>query len=290
MMKYALFIGCNIPARLKQYDLSARQILKTFGVDVVDIREFNCCGYPMKNSDFKTSLLFSARNLALAEKQNLDILTLCQCCFGTLKKAEHLLKGDIGLKDQANAFLSKENLSYQGKFQVKHLLSILHREITPKIIKEKISNGFKNLKIAPHYGCHALRPSDVMQFDNPIAPVLFDELVDVTGAKALDWPMKAECCGAPVLGVNNNLSMTLTEKKLASGKAAGADFLCVACPWCQIQFDTVQKQMEAKGMSSHHLPSILYPQLLGLALGIPGEALGIQMNQKDLSPIKTFLT
>ncbi|MEW5910264.1 MAG: CoB--CoM heterodisulfide reductase iron-sulfur subunit B family protein [Thermodesulfobacteriota bacterium] len=288
-MKYALFLGCNIPARLKEYDLSARQVLKLFGVDIADIREFNCCGYPMKNSDFKTSLFLSARNLALAEKKNLDILTLCQCCFGTLKKAAHLLNEDIGLKDQVNAFLSKENLSYQGKFQVRHFLSVLHKEITPKVIKEKISNGFKNLKIAPHYGCHALRPSDVMQFDDPIAPVLFDELVDATGAKAVDWSLKTECCGAPVLGVNNELSMMLTEKKLASGKAAGADFLCAACPWCQLQFDTVQKQMEAKGNAFPHLPSILYPQLLGLSLGIPEEALGIRMNQKELSSIKTFL-
>lgn len=290
MMKYALFLGCNIPARVKQYNLSARAVLKKLGVDVVDIREFNCCGYPIKNSDFKTSLLFSARNLALAEKENLAILTLCQCCFGTLKKAAHLFKEDIGLKDEVNAFLSKERLSYHGKVEVKHFLSVLHKEISTTAIKEKISNGFKKLKIAAHHGCHALRPSDVMQFDDPVAPVLFDELVNVTGAESVDWSMKTECCGAPLLGINDDLSMMLTEKKLANGKAAGADFLCAACPWCQLQFDTVQKLMEAKGRSNHNLQSILYPQLLGLAMGIPGEELGIEMNQKDLSSIKTFLT
>jgi heterodisulfide reductase subunit B len=290
MMKYALFLGCNIPARVKQYDLSARSVLKKLGVDVVDIREFNCCGYPMKNSDFKTSLLFSARNLALAEKENLAILTLCQCCFGTLKKAAHLFKEEVGLKDEVNVFLSKERLSYHGKVEVKHFLSMLHKEISTTAIKEKISNGFKKLKIAVHHGCHALRPSDVMQFDDPVAPVLFDELVGVTGAESVDWSMKTECCGAPLLGINDDLSMMLTEKKLANGKAAGADFQCAACPWCQLQFDTVQKLMEAKGRSSHNLQSILYPQLLGLAMGIPGEELGIEMNQKDLSSIKAFLT
>ena len=205
MMKYALFLGCNIPARVKQYDLSARSVLKKLGVDVVDIREFNCCGYPMKNSDFKTSLLFSARNLALAEKENLAILTLCQCCFGTLKKAAHLFKEDIGLKDEVNAFLSTEGLSYHGKVEVNHFLSMLHKEISTTAIKEKISNGFKKLKVAAHHGCHALRPSDVMQFDDPVAPVLFDELINVTGAESVDWSMKTECCGAPLLGINDDL-------------------------------------------------------------------------------------
>ena len=106
-MKFALFLGCTIPRRVQQYDLSARAVLGKLGVDVVDIREFNCCGYPMKNSDFKTFVLFSARNLALAEKQGLDVMTLCKCCFGSLKKVNHLMKEDSSLRDEINSFSGK---------------------------------------------------------------------------------------------------------------------------------------------------------------------------------------
>ena len=289
-MKYALFLGCTIPRRLQQYDLSARAVLDKFDVDVVDIREFNCCGYPIKNSDFKTFVLFSARNLALAEKQSLDVMTLCKCCFGSLKKVNHLMKQDSSLRDEINFFLAKEGLEYKGTIEVTHFLSVLHKEVGLKTLKEKVTRPFNDLKIATHYGCHALRPSDIMQFDNAVAPVLFDQLVETTGAKSINWPLKLECCGAPLLGVNDELSMDLTEKKLVNGKESGADYLCVGCPWCQVQFDTVQEMMTSQRSSNHRLPSILYPQLLGLAMGIDGDTLGIKMNKIDISGIEAFFS
>ena len=289
-MKYALFLGCTIPRRLQQYDLSARAVLDKFDVDVVDIREFNCCGYPIKNSDFKTFVLFSARNLALAEKQSLDVMTLCKCCFGSLKKVNHLMKQDSSLRDEINFFLAKEGLEYKGTIEITHFLSVLHKEVGLKTLKEKVTRPFNDLKIATHYGCHALRPSDIMQFDNAVAPVLFDQLVETTGAKSINWPLKLECCGAPLLGVNDDLSMDLTEKKLANGKESGADYLCVGCPWCQVQFDTVQEMMTSQRSTNHRLPSILYPQLLGLAMGIDGDTLGIKMNKIDISGIEAFFS
>jgi heterodisulfide reductase subunit B len=290
MMKFALFLGCNIPARVQQYELSARAVLDKLSIETVDLGEFSCCGYPIRNTDHKAFVLFSARNLALAEKQDLNVMTLCKCCYGSLKKADHLMKEDSGLRDEINAFLAKEGLEYRGTIEVKHFLSVLHKDVGLIAIKKKITRSFKGLQIAAHYGCHALRPSDIMQFDNPVAPVLFDELVEVTGARSIDWPLRLECCGAPLLGVNDNLSMDLTEKKLADGKRSGADCLCAACPWCQLQFDRVQKMMMSVRGADHHLPSILFPQILGLVMGIEGEALGIKMNQMDISTIGAFLS
>jgi heterodisulfide reductase subunit B len=290
MMKFALFLGCTIPRRVQQYELSARAVIGKLGIDVVDIREFNCCGYPLKNSDFKTFVLFSARNLALAEKQGLNVMTLCKCCFGSLKKVNHLMKEDASLRHEINAILAKEDLAYKGSLEVTHFLSVLHKQIGITALKEQITRPFKDLKIATHYGCHALRPSDIMQFDNAVAPVLFDQLVETTGARSVEWPLKLECCGAPLLGVNDELSMDLTERKLADGKASGADYLCVGCPWCQVQFDSVQEMMTSLRDTDHRLPSILYPQLLGLAMGIDGETLGIEMNKIDISDIEAFLS
>ena len=289
-MKFTLFIGCTIPRRVQHYEVSARAVLETLGVELKDIREFNCCGYPMKNMDFETSILFSARNLALAERQGLNVMTLCKCCFGNLKKANHVLKEETALRNEINTYLAQEDLEYKGTLEVTHLLSVLHKEIGPVAIKEKATRAFKDLKIATHYGCHALRPSDIMEFDDSKAPVLFDQLVEATGAKSIDWSLKLECCGAPLMGINDELSMDLTEKKLENGKNSGADFLCVGCPWCQAQFDSVQEMMASQRNTNHHLPSILYPQLLGLAMGIEGKKLGMDMNKIDLAGIEKFLS
>ncbi|OPX35706.1 MAG: hypothetical protein B1H11_08735 [Desulfobacteraceae bacterium 4484_190.1] len=216
-------------------------------------------------------------------------MTLCKCCYGSLKKADHLMKEEPAIRDEINAILAKEGLKYRGNIEVKHFLSVLYNDIGPETVKKRISRSFKDLRIATHYGCHALRPSDITEFDNPVAPVLFDKLVEATGAKSIDWALKLDCCGAPLLGVNDELSMKLTEKKLADGKESGADFLCVACPYCQMQFDGVQQMMTSMH-GRHHLPSILYPQLLGLAMGLNQDVLGIKMNQIDISNIEAFLS
>ena len=289
MMEFALFLGCTIPARLNQYESSSRAVLEKLGVGFVDIREFNCCGYPLRNIDFKIFLLSSVRNLALAEKKNLNVRALCKCCYGSLKKADFLMKENASLKKEVNLTLEKEGLKYEGRIEIKHLLSVLHKDIGIDAIKGNMATTFKGLKIATHYGCHALRPSQVVGFDNAVAPSLFDQLVEMTGAESIDWPMKLECCGAPLWGINDRLSMDLTLKKLTDGKKSGADYVCAACPYCHIQFDKVQKMILSQRNVNHPLPSILYTQLLGLTLGIDRKALGLEMNEIPISGIEELL-
>lgn len=287
-MKYALFLGCNIPARVVQYETAARAVMRQVGIQLVDIRDFKCCGYPVRNLDQKAFLLSASENLAWAEKFGLNLMTLCKCCFGSLKEAEHFLKEDGELQEEIKKLLAEKGMKYEGKAEVKHFLSVLYHDVGLDTLERNISNTYKGLKIATHYGCHALRPSDVTQFDDPVAPSIFDKLVEVTGAESVDYLSKLECCGAPVMGVNDDLSMNLTEKKLANGKKAGADYLCAACPYCHLQFDNVQKMMISQN-GSEPLASIIYPQLLGLCMGIDEKSLGIHMNQLDISGVISFL-
>lgn len=287
-MKFALFIGCNIPVRVPQYELSARAVLDKLNIDVTDIDEFKCCGNPIRNTEDQTFILMAARNLALAEKQGLDTMVLCKCCFGALKKAAYVMKS-AAIRDGVNEQLAKEGLSYSGTTEIKHFLAVLYHDIGVDVLKEKCTKTFKDLKIATHYGCHALRPSEITGFDDPVAPVLFDRLVTVTGARSVDWPLKLECCGAPLLGVNDALSTSLTRKKIDNGRQAGAQYLCVACPYCQMQFDRVQQSMVPAMEANSYLPSMVYPQLLGLTMGIAGRDLGIHMNLLDIRTIESFL-
>ena len=289
-MKYALFLGCNIPARVMQYESASRAILGALNVGVVDIKEFNCCGYPLRNINFNAFVLLAARNLALAEQDDLDIITLCQCCFGTLKKAHHLLKEDALLRKEVNSRLEKEGLSYNGGIEVKHLLQVLYHDVGIAAIQKEVKKRYEGLPIAAHYGCHILRPSQVVQFDNPVSPTLFDQLIGITGAHSIDWPMRLECCGAPVCGINDELSMDLSKKKLEDGRQRGAEYVCVACPYCHLQFDTVQERMLSEKRMGDRLPAILYPQLLGLCMGIDRSILGLEMNRIPLDSIEGFLS
>ena len=273
-MKYALFMGCKIPYYLEHYGVSTKAVLKALGVKHRELK-FNCCGYPNRDISFKAYLLSSARNIAMAEKKKLNILTPCKCCYGSLKHAVHWLNENESLKDEINYELQKEKLRYTGKIKIKHLLSVLHEDVGVDKIKEKIINPQSGKKVAAHYGCHALRPAEIVQFDNPFAPTIFEELIEATGAECVEWPRRLDCCGNPLKGKNDELSIALMENKLSDAKHAGADMVCTACTYCQLQFDGVQAETIKDG---DLFPSILYTQLLGLGLGLKEKVIKIGTN------------
>jgi heterodisulfide reductase subunit B len=288
-MKYALFRCCTTTLRLKQYETSTNAVLEALGIRFRDIKEFNCCGYPLKNFNYKAYLLASARNLSLAEDRGTDIMTVCNCCYGSLRYAAKTLSENDVLRDELNGLLAKEGLRYTGRVKVVHLLQLLYDDIGPEALRRKMVKRFKGLRIATHYGCHILRPSNVTEFDSPFVPTKFDELVDLTGACSVSWSKQTECCGSPALGVNDDLSMDLAQRKLKDVSKAGAHALCVACPYCQLQFDSVQSMIAKRRERSFELPSILYPQLLGLCLGIDKKSLGLDAHQIPLDSVERFL-
>ena len=290
MKKYAIFLGCSIPARVNHYEASARLVLEELGVELVDIELFSCCGpVPLRSISFEMFLSASARNIALAEAEGLDILCLCSGCYSALSEANHQLKEDPQLQATVNETLSSFGVAYKGEIQVKHFLQVLYQDVGLENIRKRIVRSCNDLRIATHYGCHTMRPSKVLQFDTASPPVIFDKLVEVTGAKSVDWAAKWRCCGGPLLGVNEDLALDLCQSKLADAKAWEADCLCTSCPFCQVQFDTIQAKIASDRKQAFDLPSILYPQLLGLAMDLDRDRLGIDENRLSLDKIESSL-
>jgi heterodisulfide reductase subunit B len=272
-MKYTLFPGCKVPYYLPQYETSSRLVLKQFGVELED-REFNCCGHPIRFLDFKAFLLSSARNLAIAGQGGLPLLCLCQCCYGALRYADLLIKKHPDLQKEVRDFLSSEGLRYPGQVEIKHLLNVFAEDILPENIQKKNARSLEKIKVAAHYGCHLLRPRDVVQFDHPFNPTKFEKLIEATGAKTVDWPLRTQCCGESLWEKNMALSRELTVKKMRNVRDFGAGMLCVGCTHCQMQFDRVGEILKEEG-ENPNVPSILYPQLLGLSLGLEAKDLGL---------------
>ena len=275
-MKIALFRCCMTSMGLSRYETSSNVVLRELGFEFVDIKEFKCCGYPLRNLNFEAYLLSSARNLALAERAGLDILTICNCCYGSLKYAEHVLKKFVAARDQVNANLAAEGLRFSGTVSTKHLLGVLHDDLGVETIRKRLKKTLNGLKIATHYGCHLIRPKDVVGFDRGSQPVKFDALVEATGAVSVPWTGKFDCCGSPLMGVNDELSMDLAEKKIRNAHQGGAHCLTVTCPYCQIQFGRIQRRIIETRNFDKPVPCVLYPELLGLCLGIDREKLGLE--------------
>lgn len=292
-MKYAFFQGCNIPIRIQQYATATQAVCTTFGIELEEVADFNCCGYPARNVDEKAYLLPSLRNMAIAEKMGLDIAVICNCCFASLQKAKSVMAADSRLQDELNGFLSKESLHYTGNVQIKHFLTILYDDIGIETIKSRLVNRINDLSISVIHGCHILRPREVTGFDDSFVPRITDELVELTGVTSLDWRGKLECCGAALAGINPPLSNTLLVDKIAGAKAAGADYITPICAYCHLQFDTAQKNLPGAGAPDTLLPVLLYPQLLGLCLGLDEKLLGIEQNStiqaQDIQALRSLL-
>ncbi len=175
--------------------------------------------------------------------------------------------------------MGKEELEWDSGTEIRHFLSVLFHDVGLEAVKAKIRHPYNGLKVAAHYGCHALRPGNVVQFDNPLAPTIFESLVAVTGAEPVDWPRRLECCGNPLQEKNRQLSLRLMKAKLEDAVQSGAAVLCTACTYCQIQFDSVRMEELKDDPVCSELPSALYSQLLGFALGIDEKQLGLKQNK-----------
>jgi len=268
-MNYALFLGCRIPSKVPAYETSTRAVLKRLGVGTVDL-PFTCCGYPARSFDRDAFVVAAARNLALAERAGLDVLTPCKCCFGNLRHAVRFLGEDEALRARVTAALAAEGLAWTGRAQVEHLLPVLARTVGLEAIAATIRAPRTGLRVAAQYGCHALRPSNVTRFDNPMAPTIFESLIEAAGATPVDWPRRLDCCGDPLHEANGPLSDRIAVAKIADARESGADVICTACPHCHLRFESAKAAMPGPAMGT-----ILYPQLLGLAMGLPPRALGL---------------
>jgi heterodisulfide reductase subunit B len=268
-------------------------VFNKFGIELQTVPDFNCCGYPARNVDEKAYLLPSVRNMAIAEKMGLDIIVICNCCFASLQKAKNVMAKDGQLKDELNGYLTKEGLQYKGNVQIRHYLTVLYEDVGTDKIKSRLVNRFKDLNISVIHGCHVLRPREITNFDNSFVPKITEELLQVTGATSLDWRGKLECCGAALAGINNDLSQKLLKEKIVGAQTAGADYITPVCSYCHLQFDTAQINMRGENSSEKLLPVLLFPQLLGLCLGIDEKTLGIEQNStinaQDIERIKSLL-
>lgn len=276
-MTFAYFPGCKAPFQLSQYDSSTRAVLGRLGVGLKEM-EFGCCGYPARDRDGLAYLYSSARNLALAQEAGLDILTPCKCCFGSLSKAREYMAGDSRSAEQVRQMLASEGLACrEDGIRVRHLMQVLDQDVEGDGLAAAVTRPLEGLKVAVHYGCHALRPARLTQLDIPANPTIFERLVILCGADTLDYPQRLECCGNPLYSKNRGLSLALTERKLDSARQSGAGLILCACTYCQIQLDEVQWQMD--GRLGAPLPAVLLPQLVGLSLGCPPSELGINQNR-----------
>ncbi|MGQ9565453.1 MAG: CoB--CoM heterodisulfide reductase iron-sulfur subunit B family protein [Candidatus Bathyarchaeales archaeon] len=290
VVKYLLFLGCNIPYREGAYEISARKVLPKLGVELVEMPEFNCCGLPIDPVSHETMLALAARNLCLAEQKGLNITALCPGCAGMLRKVNKTLKEDKKTREEVNRYLKEIGMEFKGTIDVKHITRVLIEDVGLEKIKAAVTKPLKNICVAEHSGCHMLRPAKYIGFDDPEDPQSLKNLIKATGAKVVSYQDETACCGAPIVGINQDITLNLTKEKLLHMKEAGAQAVITVCPSCHMMFDTNQPRIERAFNVTFGIPAIHYTQLLGLAMGFTPEELGMKELRVDASKIIALIT
>jgi heterodisulfide reductase subunit B len=263
------------------YEISARNVAEKLGLHLSDVPDFSCCGYPIKSIDRYAYLLMAARNLSLAEKKGLPLCTLCSACCGSLTEANHEIQEDKKLRKRINEDLSQWlGLRYEGGIRVTHFTRILREEIGKKRIAEQIKVDLSSLHIAPHYGCHYTKPTTIYgKIEDPEDPKSLDELIEATGAHSVHYEDKLQCCGGGVLAMDEQVALAMSQRKLEHIRAQQADAMVLVCPFCNVMYEGNQRKIEKVFQKEYKLPILYYPQLLGLALGLEPDELGMKMNR-----------
>ncbi len=276
--KYAFYPGCAAKGATRELYESSIAVSKRLGIDLIELASFSCCGAgTLEEIKEEVDIAVNARNLALAEKENLDIVTVCATCLLTLRKAKYMLDNDEELRDKTNEILSKDNLEYKGTSDVKLFHWVLLDEFGDSL-NQKALRPLKGLKVYPFYGCHSIRPEKIIGYESSENPSSLERIIDATGAKPVDGKRRLECCGFHSLMPNPELSMKLTGLILNDAFEMGSDCIVTPCPLCHMNLDANQgKALKAIG-KSFSMPILHTPQLVGLALGLDEVELGLQRN------------
>jgi heterodisulfide reductase subunit B len=285
--KYALFTGCMMSTEQYAYEMSIRESLPILDVELIDVEGFSCCGEPMKSVNQLMALYLSARNIAIAEKNNLDILAPCAMCHLSLSECKHILGNNTEMKDRINGMLADEDLNYKGSVEILHTVDLLHDQIGLETIKKHVKKPLTGLKFATHYGCHLIRPSEIGRPVNSENPTKMEEILKVLGAETENYyPEKLDCCGG-ILQINlPESALTKTGQKLKAVQEYGFDGLVDVCPWCHRMYDARQVKAGETVATKLEVPVFYLTQLLGLALGINKEKLGLDLNLSPVDKLK----
>jgi heterodisulfide reductase subunit B len=279
-MRYAYYPGCSLERSAWSYAASTKAIAEALGLELVEVQDWNCCGASEYFSLNKTAAYaLVARNLALAAGQDgfTQLVAPCSMCYLNLRKTDHYMGKYPKLGETTNAALAAGGLSYKpGSLEVRHLLDAVVNDVGLEAIQAKVVQPLAGLRAACYYGCLVVRPDfDGKSFDNPEYPVQLDQLMKALGAEVVDFPLKAHCCGGHMTQISSDTAFELIRRLLHNAAEYQADVIVTVCPMCQLNLDAYQPQVNRHFKTDYHIPVLYFTQLLGLALGLPAEDLGI---------------
>ena len=261
--KYSLFPGCIAKNMYPSIEKSTRIVFDKLGIELLD-HKYACCPAPgvFRGYDRNTHMTLGVRNIVMASQDNVDVMTICNGCYGSMWEANEMFRKSKQNQDFVNEMLGKIGLSYDGQTEVTHFVDILHENLDKVKESKELDLG---LRVAIHYGCHYLRPSEKHPDLNPEQPRIVEEIVEAIGCEPVDFKMRLSCCGAGggVWSGAEDVSLKILDEKLKNIEDVNVDCIVNICPFCHLQLDQGQGKLK-----KYKIPVLHLSELVGLAFGV----------------------
>jgi len=250
--------GCSLHGTAGEYDDSIRGVSNLLDIQLHELEDWTCCGASSAHcTDEELAIDLAARNLAIAEKSDRELLVPCVACYSRFKCAEK----------ESKEHPEKIHFSYRGNVPIRYALDFFCEGPVLEEIKKKIRKPLSGLKVVCYYGCLTVRPPKVTGIKEYENPQHMDHLMELLGAEPIPWSYKADCCGASLVMTRTDIVRRLSGKLLSMAKEAEADCLVTGCPMCHANLDTRQDELEKEVGENFNLPVLYFTELIGLALG-----------------------
>jgi len=230
--RVAYYPGCALEGTGHAYNRSTRQVGKALGLDLVEVRNWNCCGaMEVKNIDPKIQTYLSSRVMAIAsEEMGMDVVMApCNGCYHNLKKAEYDLAHDPASAQVTDQLSRKAGHAtyHPGKVETIHALDWIKHSIGEDGLRERVRGGLKGLRVANYYGCMYTRPRHIFPekdagpgSESTAKPHFMDDLLAAAGAVNVEFPLKTACCGGAHTLSDSDMSTKLVLNILRAAEAA----------------------------------------------------------------------
>lgn len=275
-LKYAYYPGCVAKGACRELHASTMAIAAALGIELVELDQGSCCGAgTFRESDPLLEDTINARNITLAEAIHLPLMTQCSTCQGVIGRVNDTLQTNADRRQQVNQILAAQGIQYQGTIEVLHLLWVIIRDYGLDRLATKITRPLTGLKCAAFYGCYLLRGQQGQRFDEPYQPESLEQVFRAVGATPIYYDGRIQCCGFPLSSYDTQTSFRMAGKHLTEAIEMGADCLVTPCPLCHLNLDSRQPEVAAMMHRKLDIPVLHLPQLIGLALGISPQTLGL---------------
>ncbi len=296
MAKVAYYPGCALEGTGGPYDRSTRALVQALGLEMENIRDYNCCGaMEVKNVHPMLQTYLSSRVMALASERMgyKTVMAPCNGCYHNLKKAEYeLATSDDALKTVHELAQKADDPVYQSDVRTLHLLEWLMEELGPEGIKAKLKKDLKGIKVANYYGCMYTRPRQIFpekdqgpESESTYKPHFMDDLLSAAGAVNVDYPLKTACCGGAHTLSDADTSTQLVLNLLQAAEDSGAEVIATECPTCHSGLEMHQVRAETEFGIKTSVKVVYFTQLLGLAMGLSPRKIGLHENISDSLPL-----